>query len=151
MLCQLLVSARFILNIVWQSSRRIAMDQQPSCLQTSVLLDDTVGSISQLKSVVREFVQERNWEKYHSAKNLAMSVAIEAGELMEHFQWSDPILPTAPVSSESDVAQEIADVFAYLLRLADVLGIDLTDALIKKMIRNRQKYPIDKTFIPKSI
>lgn len=78
-----------------------------------------------------------------------MSIAIESAELMEHFQWTNPEQPLGPIGDESPVAQEIADVFAYTLRLAEVLGVDLSQALERKMKLNRIKYPIGLDFVPK--
>ena len=110
---------------------------------------DANVTIAQLKAVMNEFVQERSWEKFHLPKNLAMSIAIESAELMEHFQWTNPEQPLSPIGDESPVAQEIADVFAYTLRLAHVLGVDLSQALERKMELTRIKYPIGLEFVPK--
>ena len=106
---------------------------------------DTDVTVSQLKTVMAEFVHERDWEQFHSPKNLAMSVAIEAAELMEHFQWI-----TADASRQIDagtknaVAEELSDVLCYLLALANSLDIDISSSLLKKMQRNREKYPAEK-------
>jgi dCTP diphosphatase len=112
--------------------------------------DDTV-CIGQLKELVNQFVAERGWEKYHSPKNLAMSIAIESAELMEHFQWSDPPAPIEPLGNDSLVAQEISDILAYTLRIACILGIDLSQAFALKMVRNRAKYPIGMAYVPKGL
>ena len=94
---------------------------------------------------LRAFVRERDWEQFHSPKNLAMAMIVEAAELVEHFQWM-----TEQQSSErlpekrEQVAQEISDTFIYLLRMADVLGIDLIAAAHAKMDLNALKYPADK-------
>ena len=93
----------------------------------------------------RDFAAERDWDQYHSPKNLAMALSVEVSELMEHFQWL-----TQDQSKQLDedrlakIAEEIADVQLYLVRLADKLGIDIMDAVNHKMARNRQKYPADK-------
>lgn len=110
---------------------------------------DATVTIAQLKAVMNEFVQERSWDKFHLPKNLAMSIAIESAELMEHFQWTNPEQPLHPIGDDSPVAQELADVFAYTLRLAQVLGVDLSQALEKKMKLNRVKYPVGVEFVPK--
>jgi len=110
---------------------------------------DATITIAQLKAVMNEFVKERSWEKFHLPKNLAMSIAIESAELMEHFQWTNPQQPLCPIGDDSPVAQELADVFAYTLRLAHVLGVDLSQALERKMELNRIKYPIGVEFVPK--
>jgi len=112
-------------------------------------LSDPTATVDQLKQVVNQFVSERSWERFHSPKNLSMSIAIEAAELMEHFQWTDPEAPSISMSNDSEVAQEIADVLAYTLRLSHVLGIDLSAALQLKMERNREKYPLGKNYEPK--
>jgi NTP pyrophosphatase (non-canonical NTP hydrolase) len=92
---------------------------------------------------VNQFVAERDWERFHQPKNLAMSIAIEAAELMEHFQWTGIESVPDSITDDSPVAQEIADVLAYTLRMAEVLGIDLSRALELKMVRNRLKYPLN--------
>jgi dCTP diphosphatase len=112
---------------------------------------DTFTTIDDLKQIMNQFVAERSWEKFHLPKNLAMSIAIESAELMEHFQWSHPAPPSEPIGDDSPIAQEIADVLAYTLRLAQILGVDLSRALTLKMARNREKYPIGLEFVPKSI
>lgn len=104
---------------------------------------DTFTTIQELKAIVNQFVAERDWERFHQPKNLAMSIAIEAAELMEHFQWTGPESAPDSITDDSPVAQEIADVLAYTLRMAEVLGIDLSRALELKMVRNRLKYPLN--------
>jgi dCTP diphosphatase len=98
------------------------------------------GSLRDLQAMVDAFAHERDWERFHSPKNLAMSAAIEAAELMEHFQW------TSAEDSVSDaektaIGEEMSDVLAYLLRLASVLDIDLADAFRSKIAKNAIKYP----------
>lgn len=93
---------------------------------------------------MREFVAERQWAKFHNAKNLSMSLSIEAAELMEHFQW----LTTAEVVAgdgfqRDQVAEELADVTCYALSLANSLDIDLASSIAHKMVKNRLKYPVD--------
>lgn len=94
---------------------------------------------------LREFASEREWDKFHTPKNLAMALAVESGELMEIFQWlteeeSFKIKETDKIENVSD---EMADVFVYLIRLADKLNIDLYEAVDKKMVKNEKKYPSD--------
>jgi NTP pyrophosphatase (non-canonical NTP hydrolase) len=92
---------------------------------------------------LRQFAAERDWEQFHVPKNLAMSVAIEAAEIMEHFQWLTPDeIAALPEPQRSAVAHEIADVLLYLVRLADVLDIDLVEAALDKMAINAHKYPV---------
>jgi len=114
-------------------------------------LSDSTTTVQDLKSIVQQFVAERSWEAFHSPKNLSMSISIEAAELMEHFQWSDPSAPSTPIAHDSPVAQELSDVIAYALSLANVLGLDVSRALESKMERNKLKYPVGGKFIPKTI
>jgi len=103
----------------------------------------TPDSLSELRERLRQFAAERDWEQFHVPKNLAMSVAIEAAEIMEHFQWLTPDESAAlPEPQRSAVAHEIADVLLYLVRLADVLDIDLVEAALDKMAINAHKYPV---------
>lgn len=98
-----------------------------------------------LRARLRGFVQERDWEQFHSPKNLAMAMIVEAGELVEHFQWlTEQQSRDIAGAKREQVAQEIADTFIYLLRIADVLGIDLIAAAHAKMDLNAQKYPADR-------
>jgi NTP pyrophosphatase (non-canonical NTP hydrolase) len=98
--------------------------------------------LNELKQSLREFAGERDWEQFHSPKNLSMALIAEAGELVEHFQWL-----TEDQSSISDqgklaeIAEEIADIQIYLIRLADRLNIDINAAVFDKIEKNKQKYP----------
>ena len=114
-------------------------------------LSDSTATIDDLKALVSGFVKDRSWESFHSPKNLSMSIAIEAAELMEHFQWTNPLSPTLSTSNDSEIAQELSDVLAYSLALANALGIDLSRALESKMKRNGLKYPIGAEYAPKGI
>lgn len=109
-------------------------------------MNDAETTVRQLRQLVATFVAEREWGKYHDPKNLSMSLAIEAAELMEHFQWarSDelPELLTDAARRES-IADEVADVAAFLLALCNVADIDLSVALERKMRKNAAKYPAD--------
>jgi NTP pyrophosphatase (non-canonical NTP hydrolase) len=100
--------------------------------------------IKQLAVALRKFARERDWDQFHSPKNLAMALNVESGELMEHFQWL--------TAEESDhlseeqrarVRLEIADVFLYLIRMSDRLGVDIIAAAFEKMAINAKKYPIE--------
>jgi dCTP diphosphatase len=101
--------------------------------------------ITSLQQQLRQFARERDWEQFHTPKNLAMALTIEAAELQEVFQWL-----TAEQSAELDdkqraqAAEELADVLLYLCRLADVLGIDLAAAAQAKLERNAKKYPAER-------
>lgn len=92
----------------------------------------------------REFAREREWEQYHSPKNLVMGLASEVGELVEIFQWLTPGEARDIMGSKAEaVSHEIADVLYYVTRLADVLGIDLESAFWEKMAVNEKKYPVE--------
>ncbi|HKQ23236.1 MAG TPA: nucleotide pyrophosphohydrolase [Burkholderiales bacterium] len=105
-------------------------------------MSTTSDSLSDLRMRLRQFAAERDWEQFHVPKNLAMSVAIEAAEIMEHFQWLTPDESAAlPESQRTAIALEIADVLLYLVRLADVLDIDPVEAALDKMTINARKYP----------
>jgi len=107
---------------------------------------DDKTTIAQLITRVAEFEQERDWEKYHSPKNLTMGIAIETGELLEHFLWLSEEESQQVVKNEEQMAQvreEVADVLTYLLMLAHTMGFDLSDAFYDKMEYNAQKYPAD--------
>lgn len=100
-------------------------------------------SLTGLRDRLRRFAAERNWEQFHTPKNLAMSAAIEAAEIMEHFQWLTPAQSaTLPEATRTEVAHEIADVMLYLIRLADVLDIDPIAAAHEKIGLNAQKYRV---------
>lgn len=99
-------------------------------------------SLSELRQRLRHFAAERDWAQFHNPKNLAASVAIEAAEILEHFQWLTPEQSAALPEAERDaVALEIADVLLYLIRLADTLGIDPVAAAFEKIAINARKYP----------
>lgn len=95
-----------------------------------------MGEIRELENYLRGFVFARECETFHTPKNLAASISIEANELLELFQWSD--------RPKEDPAPEMADVLIYLIRLADVMGIDLVAATWAKISENSLKYPVDK-------
>ncbi len=105
----------------------------------------SLSTLEELRVRLREFAQERDWDQFHSPKNLAMALSAEAGELVELFQWLTETQSTQ-LSGEAleKVAQEIADVQLYLIRLADKLNINLLDAAGRKIELNAQKYPADR-------
>jgi dCTP diphosphatase len=108
---------------------------------------DTATTLATLKDAVRRFAAERAWEPFHSPKNLAMGLATEAAELMEHFLWVGCEASRAVVDNPvklAEVADEMADVANYLLNLSNVLGIDLSDAILAKIAKNAIKYPVEK-------
>ena len=103
----------------------------------------SLDSLQDLRERLRHFAAERDWNQFHGPKNLAMSVAIEAAEIMEHFQWLTPAQSLElGHAARREVAHEIADVLLYLVRLADVLDIDLLSAAHEKIALNAQKYPV---------
>ncbi len=106
--------------------------------------DDGHTTVSALRKLVDAFVGERDWHVYHAPKNLAMALAIEAAELMEHFQWSS-VDATRQITPDSErgaaVAEELADVVCYALALANAMGIDVSRTVAAKMAHNARKYP----------
>jgi NTP pyrophosphatase (non-canonical NTP hydrolase) len=101
--------------------------------------------ITDLQQRLRDFATARDWETFHTPKNLAMALAGEVGELLEIFQWLTPEQAAQVMDSDraEDVADELADVFIYLARLADVVGVDLTTAAGAKLDRNERRFPAD--------
>jgi len=105
----------------------------------------TENSLDTLRKQLAAFAAERDWDPFHNPKNLAMAVAGEAGELVEHFQWLTPEQSTRlPKAAREEVALECADVLLYLLRLCDKLDIDLAQATRRKLVLNAKKYPARK-------
>lgn len=112
---------------------------------TDISDSDTNTSIAQLRDEVHQFVQDRNWGKYHTPKNLGMSIAIEAAEIMEHFQWYSSQKSVDLVRQpeiKKLVAEELADVIIYCLALADQTEIDISSAVRSKMKRNQDRFPV---------
>jgi NTP pyrophosphatase (non-canonical NTP hydrolase) len=109
-------------------------------------MPDATTTLADLKETQRRFVAEREWEQFHSPKNLVMALAAEAAELLEHFLWVDDDASRKLVqdpAKRNAVADELADVAGCLLALCNELGIDLSDAVADKMARNAVKYPAD--------
>lgn len=110
-------------------------------------MTDQTTTVATLRQAMASFVAERKWQRYHNAKNVSMSIAIEASELMEIFQWVDTDeleeLSSDPVKMQA-VEDEIADVFLYVLSFANATGIDLSAAVERKMVKNRTKYPTER-------
>jgi NTP pyrophosphatase (non-canonical NTP hydrolase) len=103
-----------------------------------------ITTLEELRTRIREFAFARQWENYHTPKNLAMALIVEAAELVERFQWLSPE-ESSQLDAErhEQVRQEIADVLIYLTRLADLLGIDLLKAATDKIEINARKYPVE--------
>src|SRR5580700_1194036 len=107
--------------------------------------DGQLTSLEELRSALRTFASDRDWDQFHSPKNLAIALSVEAAELLEHFQWTPEADPAAlSPDQHAKVREEIADVLLYLIRLADKLNIDLLSAAIDKIQTNATKYPVDK-------
>lgn len=107
-------------------------------------MNDSETPVSVLKTLVQNFVAERDWRQFHSPKNLSMSLAIEAAELMEHFQWltvEESRAVANDPAKRAAAAEELADVLSYALALANEMGLDVTTILHDKMAKNVRKYP----------
>ncbi|MEO5627768.1 MAG: nucleotide pyrophosphohydrolase [Candidatus Saccharimonadales bacterium] len=101
--------------------------------------------LEKLQKQIVEFRDERNWQQFHNPKDVALSLVLEAAELMEHFQWkTDQEIAAHMGSNKSDVADELADVFYWVLLMAHDFDINLAEALNKKMKKNAAKYPVEK-------
>ena len=109
-------------------------------------MNDSSTTVAELIRLVDQFVADRDWEQFHDPKNLSASIAIEAAELMEHFQWlrSDELESVRGDGEKmTKIGEEVADVAAYLLSFASTMGIDISAALEDKMQKNAKKYPAD--------
>jgi dCTP diphosphatase len=110
-------------------------------------MTDATTTVAELRQAWARFVAERDWEQFHAPKNLAMALSVEAAELMRHFLWIDNESSRRLVDNAVEleqVADEMADVAGVLLALSNVLGLDLSQAIERKMTRNALKYPIEK-------
>jgi NTP pyrophosphatase (non-canonical NTP hydrolase) len=106
----------------------------------------TSTDLNTLKHYLREFADKRDWNQFHSPKNLSMALSIEAAEISEHFQWlTQEQSRNLPDDKLDEVATELADTLLYLVRLADKLDIDLMTAAHEKIKLNEQKYPVEKS------
>jgi NTP pyrophosphatase (non-canonical NTP hydrolase) len=98
-----------------------------------------------LRDALRSFAAERDWEQFHTPRNLAVALSVEAGELLEHFQWMDEGASTLlSADKRMQIGEEMADVLLYLIRLSDKLDVDLADAARRKLQLNALKYPAEK-------
>jgi NTP pyrophosphatase (non-canonical NTP hydrolase) len=110
-------------------------------------LTDSITTVAELKTRLLAFVREREWEQFHSPKNLSMALAAESGELMEHFLWATPEQSRAIVddaAKRGKIADELADVVIYALEFANITGLDVAAAIEAKMASNAKKYPVEK-------
>ena len=108
---------------------------------------DSERKVYELKEKIREFCDARDWDQFHNAKDLAIALSIEASELLEIFRWKNLEEVEALFSNEKkreDIEDEMADVLYFLLRMAQMYDLDLSDALDKKMVKNNMKYPVEK-------
>src|SRR5690348_6457494 len=110
-------------------------------------MNDATTTTGELKARILTFARERDWEQFHSPKNLSMALAAEAAELMEHFLWSTPEGSNAvarEASKRAKIAEELADVVIYALEFANITGLDVAAAIEAKMAANAKKYPVEK-------
>jgi len=109
-------------------------------------MPDDQTTIADLRAQAEAFVAERDWAQFHSPKNLSMAIAIEAAELMEHFQWLTVEESRDLVEegiTRGQIVDELADVLIYCLSLANALDVDLSEAIVRKLAHNARKYPAD--------
>jgi NTP pyrophosphatase (non-canonical NTP hydrolase) len=110
-------------------------------------LTDSTVSIAELKSRILAFARERDWEQFHTPKNLSMALAAEAAELMEHFLWATPEKSreiAGDPSKRPKIAEELADIVIYAFEFANSTGLDVAGAIEDKMAANARKYPVEK-------
>ena len=110
-------------------------------------------TLENLKRTVSRFRDERNWAKYHTPRNLSMSIAIESAELLEHFQWMTDNQAQQKLRSRNkviEVSDELADIMIYCIAFSDILGIDLARAIIRKIRKNSRKYPTNQIRLRKT-
>lgn len=107
-------------------------------------MPDGTTTVQHLRDRVAAFVRERDWEKYHNPKDVALSMSVEAAELLELFQWrSEGEIDLADPQFRGALEDELADVTVYCLSLANAIGCDLSDAVLRKLAKNEQRYPAD--------
>ena len=109
-------------------------------------MSDHATNLETLKAEILAFAKEREWEQFHSPKNLSMALSAEASELMEHFLWTDSTDSYAALKNperRAAVREELADVIIYALEFANVAGIDVASAIRDKMLANARKYPVE--------
>lgn len=104
---------------------------------------EAIADLVALRDRLREFAAERDWDQFHSPRNLATALIVEAAELLEHFQWGALEEVGIGADRHAAIEQEVADVLIYLVRLADRLGIDLLQAATAKIRLNESKYPVE--------
>lgn len=116
------------------------------CGMISSMAKKTPGELKKLQAVAVKFRADRDWEQFHTPKDMALSLVLEATEVMEHFQWKSQKEALEHIKShKSEIGDELADVLCYLLYLANDLRIDLKKAFLAKMKKNAKKYPVAKS------
>lgn len=104
-----------------------------------------MGEIKSITEQIKKFRDERDWEQFHNHKDMALSLVLEAAEVLEHFQWkSQNEVEKYGATCKNEIADELADVAMYLFELADNLGINLSEAIEHKLVKNAKKYPVEK-------
>jgi NTP pyrophosphatase (non-canonical NTP hydrolase) len=131
---------------------KLSCSGQPSVVSGQLkvkvdMADTNVSSVAAIQQAVRDFRDARDWRQFHSPKNLSMSIAIEAAELMEHFQWlttaeAAALTQNDPAARQA-IAEELADVLIYCFSLADVLAFDVAEIILAKLAKNAGKYPVE--------
>ncbi len=115
-------------------------------MKNLIVAQMTDSTLNDLKHRLRDFAQARDWDQFHSPKNLSMALSAEVAEIIEHFQWlTEEQSKNLPKDKLEEVETELADTLIYLIRLADKLDIDLLKAATSKIELNEQKYPVDKS------
>ncbi len=105
-----------------------------------------MSDIKALTLRLQKFAEARDWKKFHNHKDMALSLVLEATEVLEHFQWKNPDeVNTHAVEKKDEIASELADVAIYLFQLSDNLGVDLADAVLKKIEKNELRYSVEKS------
>lgn len=119
----------------------------PGMLASMPALSDSSTTVSELRERILAFVRERDWEQFHTPKNLSMALAAETGELMEHFLWASPEESRAVAADparRSKIAEELADIVIYALEFANATGLDVAASIESKILANARKYPVEK-------
>lgn len=107
--------------------------------------DKGMNEIKAITEKIKKFRDERDWQQFHNHKDMALSLVLEAAEVLEHFQWKSPKeVDKYGAACKDEIADELADVAMYLFELADNLGINLSDAIEQKLLKNAKKYPVEK-------
>eukprot|EP01137_Pigoraptor_chileana_P021780 Opistho-2@85905 len=131
------------------SEENVAVDGSQSSAASSGFKFSETPSLEEIRATVGQFVRDRNWEQFHQPRNLVLALVGEVGELSECFMWKGEVAKGLPGWTDRErehLGEEMADVFIYLIRLAEQCGVDLPAAVERKVGLNAQKYPIDKAY-----